>query len=221
MTARAIQLALDVLDAPTALRVAHAAANSVQIIEAGTVLCLSQGMVAVRALRIAFPDKPLVADIRASRAGGKFAKIAFDAGADRITVVGECPTDVLTDAVRAAQVAGGAVEVELPPVWTVDDVRRWEDAGVATLIVHRNATTPASEDDATRSILDRLAALPLAAATVTLAGGIGPGDLKHFGQNWFDVVAIGSSISAADDPASAAAAFAAELVEIGSSDAAI
>ncbi|MGJ0223687.1 orotidine 5'-phosphate decarboxylase / HUMPS family protein, partial [Streptococcus pyogenes] len=88
-------LALDTRDTATAVAAAHAARDVVDVVEAGTVLVLNDGLAAVRVLRAAFPDHPLVADIRIARAGAKFAGLAFDAGADRVTVVGEAGMPVI------------------------------------------------------------------------------------------------------------------------------
>lgn len=212
MTAqRRIQLALDTLDVESAERAALAAAASIDIVEAGTVLVLNQGLTAVRALRSAFPDRPLVADIRIARAGAKFAAMAFAAGADLVTVVGEAPNDVITGALAAARERGGEVEVELWPGWSPDDVSRWVADGVAGIIAHRPGGVPAADDDETRRSLDRLAGCELGTTRITLAGGLGPGDLRYFRDYRFDVVAIGGAVVAAQDPAAAAAELRREL----------
>lgn len=206
-----VQLALDLLDTSAALRAAAAVADSVDVLEAGTVLCLSKGLAAVRALRREFPTKPLVADLRIARAGALFAEMAFVAGADGVTVVGESPREVVAGALGAAQATHGWVEVELGPSWTRDDVTWWGEAGVRRLIVHRTAGVPAEHDDTSRETLRRLAEEDLHGMGVTLAGGLAHGDLRHFTGCTFDLVAIGSAIVGAADSRQAARAFAAEL----------
>ena len=206
-----IQLALDTASTAEALRVATAAAASVDVIEAGTVLVLSDGLGAVRALRSQFPDRPIVAYIRIGRAGKKFAEMAFSAGASIVTVLGECPLDVVEGAVSAAAKVGGQVEVELPANWTPGDVTGWANAGVSTLIAHRSGHHTAAEDDEIRSVLRRLEGCDLHGMEVTLAGGFAPGDTKHFAGLHYDTVAVGSAIAKAADPAMVAAALREEL----------
>ena len=77
---RKVQLALDTRDIPTALAALHLVAPHVDVIEVGTILCLSEGMHAVRALRAAQPDHVLLADIRIAEAGGLLWRLAFEAG---------------------------------------------------------------------------------------------------------------------------------------------
>ncbi|MBX9244149.1 orotidine 5'-phosphate decarboxylase [Actinotalea ferrariae] len=206
----AIQLALDTRDTQTAVAAAHATRDVVDVIEAGTVLVLHEGLGAVRVLRAAFPDHPLVADIRIARAGAKFAALAFDAGADRVTVVGEAGMHVVEGALSAARSAGGEVEVELGAGWTLDDVGRWVDAGVRHVIAHRSGNGLLRDDDEIARTLEQLASIDLGPAQVTLAGGIDAGDLAET-RLPFDTVAIGSAIVGAADPRAAASAFRAEL----------
>lgn len=206
MTGRtAIQLALDTRDLPSALRAARAAEAFIDVVEAGTVLCLAEGLSAVESLRATFPDKPLVADIRIARAGGKFARMAFSAGADRVTVVGESGLGVVEGALAAAAEAGGEVEVELGPGWTEDDVLSWVAAGARHVIAHRSGSASLREDTAIGATLERLLAIDLGQARVTLAGGLSIGDLADLTIVGFDTVAVGSAIVGADDPTSAAA----------------
>ena len=206
-----LQLALDTASTAEDLRVAQAAGSSVDIIEAGTVLVLNDGLGAVRELRKRFPDHPLVADIRIGRAGSKFATMAFEAGADIVTVLGECPIDVVEGAARAAEKFSGKVEVELPPNWDQNDLDVWADAGVATIIAHRSGRFEAADDDEIRGVLRRLADSDLHGMSVTLAGGFSVGDTQYYEELPYDIVAVGSAIAKASDPAGAAASLRDEL----------
>ncbi len=199
-----LQLALDVASTSEAIRIAAASIGSVDIVEAGTVLVLNEGLGAVRELRKAFPNHPLVADIRIGRAGAKFAAMAFDSGASIVTVLGECPTSVVEGAVSSAQEYGGSVEVELPERWTQEDVTAWADAGVSTLIAHRSGRFSAAQDHDIRSVLRRLEECDLGGMEVTLAGGFSLGDSAHFKGLRYDIVAVGSAISKAANPGTAA-----------------
>lgn len=211
MGATQIQLALDTPDSAAAIAAATACLEHIDVIEAGTVLCLAEGLGAVRRLREAFPGYPLVADIRIARAGAKFAAMAFAAGADRVTVVGESGMAVIDGALAAARDAGGEVEVELAPQWSEDEVSQWTAAGVTHVIAHRFVGGPLREDSEIAMTLDRLSQLDLGGAHVTLAGGIRAGELAELANLPFDTVALGSSIVRASDPGAAAAAFRVEL----------
>ena len=82
-----LQLALDTYDLPSALAPLQKAGPYLDVIEAGTILCLSEGMHAVRAIRSLFPTKILLADVRIAEAGGLISKMAFDSGANWVSVV--------------------------------------------------------------------------------------------------------------------------------------
>lgn len=211
MSSVQVQLALDTLTTAEALAAATAAADSIDVIEAGTVLCLSEGLHAVRALRAEFPDAPIVADIRIGRAGRKFADLAFSAGVSRVTVIGESGMTVIAGALAAAREHGGDVEVELGENWTEGEVQQWVDSGVSHIIAHRSGRFRAEDDDEIRSTLQRLESVNRGNARVTLAGGLALGDIAQFPRGNFDVVAVGSTIVKADDPAAAARALRTEL----------
>lgn len=205
-----IQLALDTGSTSQAVRVATAAVDNVDIIEAGTILILNDGLGAVSELRRVFPKKPVVADIRIGRAGRRFAELAFQAGASAVTVLGETPLDVVVGAVAAASEYAGSVEVELPTAWEQKDVTAWGKAGVTSLIAH-SADTSAAAHEEVANVLRRLSQCDLLGMAVTLAGGFAAGDSKRFAGVHFDTVAVGSAIVKAADPAAAAAQLRAEL----------
>lgn len=64
-----LQLALDTLDLISALAPLQKAAPYLDVIEVGTILCLAEGMHAVRIIRSLFPDKIILADVRIAEAG--------------------------------------------------------------------------------------------------------------------------------------------------------
>ena len=59
-----LQIALDNTTLSGALKSAKAVGNEVDVIEAGTILCLAEGMEAVRCLRALYPDKIILADTK-------------------------------------------------------------------------------------------------------------------------------------------------------------
>lgn len=77
-----LQLALDHTNLQAALRDVALLQNHVDIVEAGTILCLTEGLGAVKALRAQCPDKIIVADWKVADAGETLAQQAFAAGAN-------------------------------------------------------------------------------------------------------------------------------------------
>lgn len=82
------QLALDRFSIDEAINIAKAAEKEVDWLEIGTSLVKEFGMESVRAFRRVFPDKILLADTKTIDNAIYEAKIAYDAGADIITVMG-------------------------------------------------------------------------------------------------------------------------------------
>jgi 3-hexulose-6-phosphate synthase len=83
-----LQVALDYISLPAALAMALRGADEVDVIEIGTPLCKAAGLEAIRAAREVLPDKLILADLKSPDVEGLEAKMAFDAGADMMTVIG-------------------------------------------------------------------------------------------------------------------------------------
>ena len=200
-----LQLALDVLDIDIALEAARRTRESVEVIEAGTLLCLSEGMPAVRALRREFPDKTIVGDVRIVRAGGRIAQMTFDAGADWITVVGEAPPETVEAAVRIAETYGGEVQIELNPGWTPEQARYWRDLGIGQVIFHGAAEVGAMGEGWSDAAFDTVRRLAEMGFRVTAAGGIQVDAIPRYDGIPIFVFVAGRAIVEACDPAAAAA----------------
>lgn len=108
-----LQLALDRLTVPEAIAVARRAEAHVDWIEIGTSLVKEFGMESVRAFRAAFPGKTLLADMKINDNARYECKIAFDAGADVVTVMGTAPTATLRSVMEEVRRAGKTVVIDL------------------------------------------------------------------------------------------------------------
>lgn len=86
-----LQLALDHSSLETAQRDVTLLKDSVDIVEAGTILCLNEGLGAVKALREQCPNKIIVADWKVADAGETLAQQAFGAGANWMTIICAAP----------------------------------------------------------------------------------------------------------------------------------
>ena len=83
-----LQLALDFVDLPRALKVAEeAVAGGADWLEAGTPLIKSEGLQAVRELRARWPHLTVVADMKTMDAGRVETECASKAGADVMVVL--------------------------------------------------------------------------------------------------------------------------------------
>jgi 3-hexulose-6-phosphate synthase len=108
-----LQFAMDTLTTDAALELAAAAAPHVDIIELGTPLIKSAGLSAITAIKDAHPDKIVFADLKTMDAGELEADIAFQAGADLVTVLGVAGDSTIVGAVKAATKHGKGIVVDL------------------------------------------------------------------------------------------------------------
>jgi 3-dehydro-L-gulonate-6-phosphate decarboxylase len=202
-----LQIALDLTDLPSALAPLQKSAPDVDVIECGTILILSEGLHAVRAIRALFPDKPILADVRIAEAGGLIAKLAFEAGANWVSVVsGAALTTVEAVMKEARQYPGGEVQIELFPGWTADQAAAWRAMGVTQVITHRSRDVEVKSGQPSWGERDfaeirRLAAMGF---KVTVTGGVIPEEIPLFAGVPVFVFIAGRGIYGAADPAAAA-----------------
>ena len=210
-----LQVALDTRDLPSALGPLQRAAGSVDVIEVGTVLCLAEGMHAVRAVRALFPDRPVLADLRIAEAGAILSRLAFEAGADWVSVVAGASAVTVEQVCAVAREHGGQVQVELGEHVDLAQAAGWRAAGVEHVIVHRSrdaeaAGEPAWTADDVRHVHD----LHALGFVVTITGGISRDELTAFAGAPVGIVIAGRAIVEADDPAAAAADLRDALAEV-------
>ncbi|EJS87705.1 3-keto-L-gulonate-6-phosphate decarboxylase, partial [Pasteurella multocida subsp. multocida str. Anand1_buffalo] len=108
-----IQLALDSLDLESAVVTAKNAADSVDIIEVGTILAFAEGMRAVRTLRALHPDHILVCDMKTTDAGAILAEMAFKAGADWLTVSAAAHIATIASCKKIADSYNKEIQIEI------------------------------------------------------------------------------------------------------------
>ena len=202
-----LQLALDTYDLPSALGPLQKASPWVDVIEVGTILCLAEGMSAVRNIRSLFPDKLLLADVRIAESGGLISKMAFDAGADWVTVVSGALMTTVEVVVKEAKGRGRDVQIELFDGWTMEQAQRWYDVGVRQVITHRSRDKEATGDltwgESDFEEIRRLAAMGF---KVTVTGNVGVNDIALFAGVPVYVFIVGRGIYKAEHPELAAKA---------------
>src|SRR5512143_4059993 len=148
-----LQCAMDYISLPPALAMSLKVAPEVDIIEIGTPLCKAAGLEAIRSVREVLPDKLILADFNSPDVGGLEAKMAFDAGADMMTVIGGAPMATVESALKVAQEMGKEMLMELTGVRDIiARAKEWKQVGVQRMVYHRGWDEQAfhrqwSEDD--------------------------------------------------------------------------
>jgi 3-hexulose-6-phosphate synthase len=133
-----VQISLDLTNIKEALEMAEVAVEAgIDWIEAGTPLLLGEGLHAVTALRKAFPNHPIVADLKTMDGGYLEAEMMAKAGATHVVVMGVAHPATIRAVVKAArdyniQVMG---DIMAAPD-KVACAKMLEDNGVDYIIVH-------------------------------------------------------------------------------------
>ncbi|MCD8140806.1 MAG: orotidine 5'-phosphate decarboxylase [Planctomycetaceae bacterium] len=102
-----LQVALDFIEIERAVRLAHeAVAGGTDWIEAGTPLIKAEGIEAVRKLHAAFPNRPIVADLKTMDAGRIEFEAAANAGASVAVVLAAAADATISQCVEVGRKYG-------------------------------------------------------------------------------------------------------------------
>lgn len=210
-----LQLALDYFELPPALSMSQLVHKEVDVIEIGTPLSKAAGMTAVSAIRALCPDNLILADIKSPDVGGGEAKMAFDAGADWMTVLGAAPIETVKLALAEANSRPGKeMIIELTGIRDIlARAREWRSIGVERMVYHRgwdegNASRSWDEQD-----LATIRELINMGFKISVAGGIELDKIPFFQGIDIFVFIIGRAIYAHPDPAASARRFRAVINE--------
>ncbi|WP_230353062.1 3-keto-L-gulonate-6-phosphate decarboxylase UlaD [Lelliottia sp. WAP21] len=206
-----LQLALDHTSLKAARHDVALLQDHVDIVEAGTILCLTEGLHAIRALREQCPDKIIVADWKVADAGETLAQQAFDAGANWMTIICAAPLATVEKGHAVAQARGGEIQMELFGNWTLDDARAWYRLGVRQAIYHRGRDAQASGQQWGEADLARMKALSDIGLQLSITGGITPADLPLFQQINVKAFIAGRALANAAQPSQVAREFHAQI----------
>src|SRR5680860_1411481 len=105
-----VQISLDLINIDEALETAALAIRAgVDWLEAGTPLILAEGLHGVRKLREAFPNVPIVADLKTMDGGYLEAEMMAKAGATHVVVMARAHEETIKVVVQAGKEYGAEV----------------------------------------------------------------------------------------------------------------
>ncbi|MGX2951515.1 3-keto-L-gulonate-6-phosphate decarboxylase UlaD [Ursidibacter sp. B-7004-1] len=184
-----LQIALDSLSLEKAVSDAKQAENVVEIIEVGTILACAEGMKAVKTLRALHPNHIIVCDLKTTDGGAILAKMAFEAGADWLTVSAAAHPATKAACKKVADEFNTAnpdlkvkkeIQIEIYGNWTFEDAKDWVDLGVKQAIYHRSRDAELAGKGWTDEDIEKMKRLEEIGLELSITGGIIPEDIHLF-----------------------------------------
>ncbi len=194
-----LQLALDEYTLDEGLAMAEKIREYVDIIEMGTPFVINYGMEAVRRFKEAFPEKEILSDEKIMDGGYLESQMAFENGAEYVTVLSVTDDLTIQSCVKAGKDYGKKVVVDMICARDyAQRIRECEAMGVDVLAVH----TGADQQAAGRTALDDLKLMTETAQNVQIAvaGGISSKTIREYTKFNPDIIIVGGGIQKAADP---------------------
>ncbi len=202
-----LQIALDDITLEQTMSLLQKVANDVDIVEVGTPFMMQYGMEAVRTIKTAYPSLEVLCDAKIMDGGAYEANIAFEAGADYVTVLGVTDDLTIQDCVKTAKKAGRRVVVDMICVSDLKQrMETIEAMDVDVIAIHTGldqqavGRTPLDDLKETRQYVKHTA--------LAVAGGINLETIDEYMKYQPEIIIVGSGIVKADDPVGAAKALA-------------
>lgn len=201
-----LQIALDVLSIEEALKITKQVAAYVDIIELGTPLLKEESTEeAIKIMKASFPDKLLLADLKTMDVGQLEASMAFEAGADIMTVCAAAENDTIKAALNYAKRHGKKVMVDLIGIDNIEHkvarAKEIEKMNPDYICVHtgideqKKGATPLKDfSEVKKAVKTKLA----------VAGGIDLKNINDIVKMKPEIVIVGSAITNAKNPKEAA-----------------
>lgn len=194
-----LQLAIDELTVEEALTALETLAPYVDIVEVGTPLLIDAGRDAIRQIHKKFPDLKILCDAKIMDAGAYEARLAYEAGAEYVTVLGVTDDLTIKECVNEARKCGKKVMVDM--ICIPDLAARVpviEALGVDVIAVH----TGVDQQAMGRTPLDDLIEIQkhVKSCEVAVAGGINSKTVGQYIARQPDILIVGGGILKAENP---------------------
>jgi 3-hexulose-6-phosphate synthase len=194
-----LQLALDCLGFEQAQRILEEVRDVIDIVEIGTPFIIKEGIQAVRKTRSAFPSLKICADLKIVDGAEYESQLAFDAGADIVTVLGVSDDRTIRAACRKAEECGKSVMVDMLTIQdTARRARAIELQGAGYICVHtasdvKTTSSPPLEElkRIRREVLN---------AKIAVAGGIDDRSAPAIVRENPGILIVGSWITGSRSP---------------------
>ncbi len=201
-----LQLALDLVNIPEGIALVKEVEPFIDIVEIGTPIVINEGLHAVKAMKEAFPNLKVLADLKIMDAGGYEIMKASEAGADIITVLGASNDLTIKGCVDEAKKQGRKVLVDMINVQDIATrAKELDELGVDYICVHTGYDGQAAGQNPFADLATIKSVVKNAKTAV--AGGIKLATMPEVIQANPDLVIVGGGITSQDDKATTASQF--------------
>ncbi len=202
-----LQIAMDCMQSIEDFQnLAERVEQSIDILEVGTPMLMKFGLAPVELLgrTCRKRGRKVLADTKIMDAGYYEARMAIEAGADIVTVLGAAEDITIRQAVKAARELGAEVMVDMIAVPQVEKrIPEVEEMGVSYICLHHSKDRQA-EKGGFQCYFEQLRS-KAAGSRLAVAGGICRENISYFAGMKPEIVIVGEGICKAEDPSGSAA----------------
>ncbi len=194
-----VQIALDFGTIEDAKEILRDVVDYVDIVEVGAI-STEFGFRALTELKEAFPGPEYLSDIKIADGGGYFTEMAHGYGADYVTVLGCVEDATIRSALEAADKTGIKVVADMLGVRNFyERVKELDAMGMHYISVHTPADLQALNQTPFEHL--KIASQLVHRSRLSVAGGIGPKNVREVLPYKPDIIISGSSLTTAKNRA--------------------
>lgn len=190
-------MAVDLFDLKSTLKLLQQVGEYIDIVELGTPLLISEGLSIIPIIKELYPDKIIFADLKIMDGGDIMSELAFQKGADMISVLAAANDSTIKAAVKKANNYKKKILIDMCAIENIKErAQAVEVFNPDYICVHR-ATDMQSEG---KDPLQELHLIENLKTKKAVAGGIDLNNFQTACQSSADIIIVGGAIYQADKP---------------------
>lgn len=154
-----------------------------------------------------------MADIRVIKAGKVLSELAYNSGADIITLIDESTEETLDSVFKLSKEKNKKIQIEINEKINKYKLKKWKKLGINELIIHRMSELTDVTKNESVKVEDLLKELTNEGFSIMITGGVKPEEVKDFKNFNIAGFIIGRSITKAEDPIIEAKKFQEEITK--------
>lgn len=191
-------LALDFVTLSEAKEILREVGDGIDIVEMGTPFVIQEGIQVIREIKKEFPALKVSADLKIMDAGDHESRMAFEVGADIVTVLGVAHNATIIASVEQAKKFGASIMIDMIGVADIESrTREIDGLGIHYICVH----TAFDIQGAGKNSLEELQKVKkiVRHGKTAVAGGITLGTIAAIVRERPDIIIVGGGITGQTD----------------------